>query len=261
MSHYDASLIDRHAYADSAVHRLDPRAKVLATLVFILAVVSYPKHAVAPLVPFVIFPAGMAIMGFVPLGTMAKRVMIALPFIVVIGIFNPLLDRTPGFELFGISITSGWISFASILARGLLCVSAAVVLAATTSFPRITQALRALGVPRVLVVQLLLLYRYLFLLVGEAQRMNRARLLRSGAARNPLKVAVSMLSVLLIRTLDRADVVWLAMKARGFDGDLKTAIRMEWMARDTAFLVLVAGGCVLLRVFPVTETLGRMWLG
>ena len=63
MSYNDADQLDRHAYIDSAVHRLDPRAKVIATLAYIIAVVSYPKYSVAQLFPFLLFPMTMAIMG------------------------------------------------------------------------------------------------------------------------------------------------------------------------------------------------------
>ncbi len=85
MSHHDAERLDRHAYTDSFIHRLDPRGKVLATLVFIVTVVSYPKYAVAPLVPFVVFPMTMAIWGFVPFGLLFRRVLVALPFVVFCG--------------------------------------------------------------------------------------------------------------------------------------------------------------------------------
>ncbi len=261
MNYTDADTIDRHAYIDSVAHRLDPRAKVLATLVFIVTVVSYDKYEVAPLVPFVLFPMGLAILGFVPSKLIAKRILIASPFIVLIGIFNPLLDRAVCFEFQGVQVSYGWVSFASIALRGFLSIFAAVVLVATTSVPRITEALRLLGVPRVLVVQLMLLYRYLFLLIEEARRMNKAKNLRAGSSKTSLSIAASMLSVLLMRTIDRGDAVWLAMKARGFKGELKTARPMKWTAADSVFLVLIVVSCVLLRIFPVTHLLGMLWVG
>jgi len=261
MSYHDADIIDRHAYLDSVVHRLDPRAKVIATLIFIITVVSYDKYAIAPLIPFITFPMAMAILGFVPVKLLAKRLLIASPFIVLIGIFNPILDRSVAIELGGWEISGGWISFASILLRGFLCIAAAVLLVATTSFPRITEAMRSLGVPRVLVVQLMLLYRYLFLLIEEARSMNRAKALRSASSKTPLKVAASMLSVLLIRTIDRGDAVYLAMKTRGFEGELKTARQMEWRTADSVFMSIMLVSCAFLRILPVTHFIGKLGAG
>jgi len=194
----------------------------------------------------------------VPGRVMVRRLLWASPFVLAVGLFNPLFDRAPLVAVGPVTLSGGWISFFSIALRGYLCVAAAIALIATTSIPRIAEALRALGAPRVMVVQLLLLYRYLFLLIGEAQRMNRARALKAGGRRASLAVAASMLSVLAMRTLDRAEAVWLAMKARGFEGDLLTARRMRWRPADSLFLAAVAVACVGLRFYPVTAFLGRL---
>ena len=77
------------------------------------------------------------------------------------------------------SVAGGWISFLSILLRFVLTVSAAIVLVAVTGIHSLCAALEKLGVPRALVTQLLVLYRYLFVLLDEAGRMDRARALRS----------------------------------------------------------------------------------
>lgn len=257
MSHHDANRLDRHAYIDSVIHRLDPRAKVVATFVFIMTVVSYPKYAVAPLIPFVFFPMIMAIMGFVPMGLLLRRLLIASPFIVFIGIFNPLLDRMPMFHIGGLALSGGWMSFISILLRGFLCVGSAIVLIATTSMPKIAEALGELRAPRALVVQLMLLYRYLFILLEEASRMSRARALRAGAGKARIGVATGMISTLLLRTVDRSDSVWQAMQARGFDGQLRAPRRMKWKMKDTMFLLIVIAGSLALRIFPVTRLIGE----
>lgn len=258
MSHHDAERLDRHAYTDSFVHRLDPRGKVLGTLVFIITVVSYPKYAVAPLVPFVIFPMTMAILGFVPVGLLLKRIFVALPFVVFVGIFNPLLDSSPMLVVGSWEISGGWVSFISLLVRGLLCISSAVVLIATTSMPRIAEALSALKVPSALVAQLHLLYRYMFVLTDESRRMNRARQMRSAERSAPLKVAVGMMSTLLVRTIDRSESIWRAMTARGFDGKLKTPAKMKWRMKDSLFLGGMVLFCIFLRFVPVTQYLGKV---
>ncbi len=248
MSFVDASRLDRHAYLDSIVHRFDPRAKVLATLVFIITVVSFDRYALSPLLPFLTFPVVIALLAFIPFGLIVRRFAVALPFILFIGIFNPLLDRAVMVELGGVSVSGGWVSFASILLRGLLCFTAAIVLVGTTPVPRIAEALRALHFPRALVVQLLLLYRYLFVLTDEAGRMRRAQVLRAGTSRTSLRDAAGMLSVLLLRTVDRSEGIWRAMLARGFEGELQTPRRLSWRLSETVFLVIVSAGSVALRM-------------
>ena len=96
MSCHEADRLDRLSYLDSPAHRLDPRAKLLATLAFVVAVVSFPKYEVSALTPFVFFPLLLAGAGGIPLGLIARRVVIVSPFAIMIGLFNPLLDRAPG---------------------------------------------------------------------------------------------------------------------------------------------------------------------
>jgi cobalt/nickel transport system permease protein len=187
-----------------------------------------------------------------------NRVLAALPFIVLIGIFNPVFDRAPVELWDGHQIRAGWISFFSIILRGVLCVSAAVTLIGTTSFPRFIAALQALKVPDALATQLMLIYRYLFLMLGQARSMRRAKSLRSASEKTRFRVAISMLAALLNRTLDLAQSVWMAMKARGFDGRLKVTRPMIWRRADSLYLALVLAGSVLFRFWPVSEWLGRM---
>ena len=53
----------------------------------------------------------------------------------------------------------------------------------TTPFALLLEAMRQLGMPRMIVVQLGFLYRYLFVLIDEAMRLRRARDFRGAAWR------------------------------------------------------------------------------
>ena len=259
MSCYEADRLDRLSYLDSPAHRLDPRAKLLATLAFVVAVVSFPKYEVSALTPFVFFPLLLAGAGGIPLGLIARRVAIVSPFAIMIGLFNPLLDRAPGVQFGPVALSAGWVSFASILARFSLTMSAALVLTATTSFPALCQGLTALRVPRAFVVQLLFLYRYLFLLAEESGRLRRARDLRGiGARGRTLRIAAAAMGVLFTRTLDRAERIYQAMAARGFDGTVRQLRTLRFCRSDALFLAGVAGGALALRLLPVTIWLGSL---
>jgi len=257
---HSAQMLDRLGYGETLIHRLDPRAKTLATLAFILTVVSFPKYSVAPLVPFAIYPLVFVILGQIPASVILKRTAAVSPFAVLVGIFNPLLDTAPMVRVAGVDVSGGWISFISILLRFTLTVSAALALIATTSFPRICQGLDALRVPRAFIVQMLFLYRYLFVLIEEAVRLKRARDLRRFGQRTGLRprVAAALIGVLFLRTYERAERIYLAMCARGFDGHVRLARRLHFARTDLAFLVFSVAGCLALRVVPVVHWLGRL---
>lgn len=254
--------MDRLSAQQTALHRLDPRAKLVTTLVFITVVISFPKYEISALVPFALYPLALAAMGNIPAVFLIKKLLWVSPFAILIGIFNPLLDREILVRLGGVALTGGWISFGSILVRFALTVGAALTLIAVTGFNAVCLALEKLGTPKVFVVQLLFLHRYLFVLMDEAVRMVRARALRSFGSRGAdLKSFGALLGQLLLRTMDRAQRIYLAMSCRGFDGDIHMLQTLHFGRREIAFVTgwtLLFG---LLRIYDLPVLIGRLTVG
>lgn len=259
---YDLGRLDQLAYGDTPVHRVDARAKVGVTLVFLVCVVSFRPYDVVPMLPFALFPLFLALDAGLPLGFLGRKLLAVAPFAVLVGMFNPLLDRSVVAQFAGIELSGGWVSFTSILLRFALTTLAALVLIATTSFSGICSALGRLGMPDVLVTQLLLLYRYLFVLGEETMRLARARALRSfgGRGMGP-RVYAQILGSLLLRTYGRAARVYQAMLSRGFDGTVRVAREQRFTARDGVFLFGWSTAFVLARVFDVPMLIGGFVTG
>jgi len=254
--------LDRLARQDTAVHRVDPRAKVVATAVFVVCVVSFDRYEVLGLLPFFVFPVVLAAEGGVPFGFLGRLLLAVAPFALLVGAFNPLLDRGLVAVAGGFEVAGGWVSYASILLRFLLTASAALVLTATTGFTGVCLALERLRLPDVLVTQLLLLYRYIFVLGDEALRMGRARSLRSVGRRGTgVRVYAQMLGQLLLRTFARAQRVYLAMKCRGFDGQVRVARRLHVRTADVVFVLGWSALFVTFRFVDVATLLGRLVTG
>jgi cobalt/nickel transport system permease protein len=255
---YQLGKIDHLAALDTPIHRIDPRAKVLTTMVFLVCVVSFGKYEVLAMLPFAIFPIALASSGNLPLGYLARKLLFVAPFAVAVGVFNPLLDRTVIVQLGELGISGGWVSLASILLRFALTTSAALVLIGTTSFNGVCMALERLGAPDVFATQLLFLYRYIFVLGEEALSMTRARALRSFGGRGMgMRVFASMLGHLLLRTYDRAHRVYLCMLSRGFDGQIRTARRLHLGGRDAVFTGSWCALFVVCRLYNVPLLLGQ----
>ncbi len=256
---FEFSRLDVLSSQDTPLHRLDPRTKVLTTLAFIIAVVSFDRYAVSGLIPFVLYPVVLVIVGNLPPWYLLRKVLIAAPFAVVVGIFNPVFDRGLLVQIGPIAISGGWISFASILIRFALTVSAALILIATTSFQGICAALEKMAVPRAFVVQLLFLYRYVFVLMEEASRMATARSLRSFNGRGKgFRVFISMIGQLLLRSFDRAQRIHAAMLCRGFNGEIRIVRPLEPHWRDAAFLSGWTALFILFRLCNIPQAMGGL---
>ena len=260
--YFDIGRLDRLSYRETCVHHLDPRAKVIATMLFLLTVISFPKYEVVALAPFFLFPVLLMTIGEIPVRFIVKKVIAVSPFAIFIGIFNPFLDTRTVAVILGIPISGGWLSFLSIILKFSLTVSAALLLIATTSFPGVCHALRRLGFPPLFVSQLCFLYRYLFVLMEEAMRVIRARDMRSFGTRGAgIKVFVRLIGVLFLRTVDRAERIYYAMLSRGFQGDIPSLKRSRIAAADLAFMAATISFLGVFRFFRITEGIGRIVQG
>lgn len=246
--HYDLS--DQYIHHPSVVHQLDPRVKVVATLLYILAVGVTPEGiwwAFGLQFGLLLMIMISAHLNFLHI---LRRSFIAAPFIMA-ALAVPF--TTPGPELLQIpglewSITQpGLIRFGSILLRAWLAVQSAILLSATTRVPDMFWALAELRFPKSLVAVISFMYRYLFVLADEASRMLRARASRSpkikGAQKPSLlwqgKVAGSMVGYLFLRSLERSERVYDAMLSRGYDGQMRSLVRFQMRASDWVFISLM----------------------
>jgi cobalt/nickel transport system permease protein len=261
-SFLDIGYLDTLACRATSIHRLDPRAKLVTTLVFIVSIVSFNKYQVASLIPFAVYPVVLTAMADLPAAYLCRKILMAAPFAFFIGILNPFWDRHILVQLGTIGISGGWISFASIMLRFLLTVSAALILIASTGFNAVCLALEKMGTPRSFVVQLLFLYRYIFVLTDEASRMVRARSLRAfGGNGMGIRVFGSMIGHLLLRTLDRAQRIHLAMLCRGFDGEIRIARALDFSGRDALFCLGWCGVFIIMRLYNIPELIGNAAIG
>jgi len=258
LEYFNIGYLDTLSYKNTFVHRLDPRVKILTSFIFILFVVSFPKYELSGLMPFFVYPVFLLTAGDIPLRAIAKKVLFISPFAIFIGIFNPLFDTNVVLTVFGIPVTGGWISFLSIIIKFILTVSTALLLIATTSFPGICEALERLKLPRVFVIQLLFLYRYLFVFLEEALKTIRAREARSfGKRGKEMKTFIKLISVFLIRTVERAEKIYQAMLSRGFRGEIKVLRRYGLRPQDVIFGISSVIIFYVLRNYDVVSIVGE----
>jgi cobalt/nickel transport system permease protein len=263
MSHVETALhhvgtLDELSARDTAAARLDPRCKLAGAIAFVAVVASFGRLELGRLVPLVALFLLAVPLCDVPWRGLLLRLAVASPFALGIAAFEPFLDRRPALSLAGVQLTTGEIAFAVILTKFALSLGAALLLVATTGFDAVCAALGRLGAPRVVVAQLSLTYRYLFVLGGEAGRMLRAHALRAPALRRPtVRTAGTLIGHLLIRSLDRAERIHHAMLARGFSG--RFPVRRPWRLR-TADLLFVLCVVVLLAAVRLVDVAGLVGL-
>jgi cobalt/nickel transport system permease protein len=207
--------LDRYSRGNSVCHRLPARLKIVLTLGVILAslclpIEQWPLHGCLLCLVF-----AAQSLAKIPLRYLLRRLTLFLPFVLLLAISIP---SAQGFQ-------RGWELFFAVLVRSALSFLAGLWLVNVTPFDELLTALRKFGVPLVLIAILAFMYRYLFVVFDELNRMRDARRARSFGRRSwrrELAERAQLVGVLLIRSLERAERVYGAMCARGWNGQIHT---------------------------------------
>jgi cobalt/nickel transport system permease protein len=208
------------------LQKLDPRVKIVAILPLILiAALARELRVIALLFALAV---ALALLSRVPLGTLAKRVWLAaLTFTGFISV--PALFLTPGRAIYSVPVL-GWTVTAQGVRTALYLVMRAetaatfsVLVVLSTPWGNLLKALRVLRLPTVLVVILGMTYRYIFLLLRTAHDMfesRKSRMVGKLGSRELRRVATASAGVLMSKTLQLSGDVYLAMRSRGFRGEV-----------------------------------------
>jgi len=241
---------------DSPLHGADARVKLVVTVAFIVAVTSLPAGVWPAYGAMAVLVWGAVAVSRAGVLRLLRRSALAAPFVLIAA---PSVFARPGEGVFELGLgfarltatDEGLAFFGSVVAKSWMSVTAAALLTATTPMPDVIRGLRSLGIPAVLVSIVAFMYRYVFVLVDEAQRLLRARAARSaGAGRGTggtvvwrARVAGGMAGSLFLRTYERSERIYLAMLARGFDGEVRVRAARRLSARSAAWGAVAVGVC------------------
>ena len=240
--------------ANSILHKMDPRAKLVGTMVFIISVFvfhTFPGYAVATL-----FLAGMIIISKVPPKFMFKGLKAIVMLLMITVIFNILL--TPGKVLWQwgiLHVTEEGLKLAGRMAiRLTYLVIGSSIMTLTTTPNQLTdgleKSLRPLNKIHIPVHEIAMMMsialRFIPILLEETDKIMKAQIARgadfeSGNLIQKVKNMVPLLVPLFISAFRRANDLAMAMEARCYHGgDNRTQMKpLHYTRRDhIAYVVL-----------------------
>lgn len=235
------SFLDRYSDIDSFIHRLDPRTKVITTFAFILVMVLTPPTGWQAFALYFAIIAGLVLISKIPPFYVLKRSLVIVPFVLFITIFIPFLKSGEPSGSYNIWIwqvsNSGLLILWNVLIKAWLSMLSLILLSSTTKFSELLNGLEQLRLPKVMVMILSFMYRYIFVLVDEVIRMKQARDSRNFGGKRTwqLKTIGNMVGTLFLRSYERGERVYGAMVARGFDGETRTLSTPHFRTADLYF--------------------------
>ncbi|QTJ34022.1 energy-coupling factor transporter transmembrane component T family protein [Dolosigranulum pigrum] len=261
----DKLIFGRYVTGDSLIHRLDPRAKLLSTILFVV-IIFLANNWMTYL--------GLAL--FVGLGIYLSDIKLSFfingvkPLIWLI-LFTVLLQVvfTAGdkvlFSWWVIVISKeGLVNGAFIFMRFVLIIFMTTLLTLTTMPMSLTEAIeyllhpgKKIGVPvHEIALMLSIALRFVPTLMDETEKIMNAQRARGidfgeGNLYNQMKSIVPMLIPLFVSSINRAEELATAMEARGYKGgEGRTKFRqLTWQRRDTYLLGVYLAMTIFLIIF------------
>ena len=259
---YEIRSLDTLANENRWVNRLHPLVKLWVTILYIGITVSFPKYNLSGLLVMAVYPVILFVVGEISFKDSVRRLWLVLPLVCVVGIFNPLFDKDTVAYFGSLAVSGGVISMITLMLKGIFTVLAGYLLIASTTIEKICYALRLLHLPKLFVTQILLIYRYLSVLLAEANRMTQAYALRAPGQKGVhFKVWGSLAGQLLLRSMDRAEELYGSMTLRGFRGEFYYADAPAYGRSGLAFAVVCIALFLGARCFIISSLLGGLLIG
>jgi cobalt/nickel transport system permease protein len=226
-------LVDRWSSGSSLIHRLDPRAKLVALLALLVALAT-ANRGVPLLALELLLLLGLGFVAAqIPIMQALTRAAIVLPFAATFAVIS-WLGGEPGRGL-------------SLLLKSYISALAVLLLVSTTRLPALLGALEDFGAPRFLLEVAQFLYRYLFLLSGQVAIMAQAAAARGASGGTRFRASGGALGTLFAQSYVRAENIHRAMLARGFAGRLPGLAANRFRPADALFLAFASAAPWALR--------------
>ena len=252
--------------ADSVIHKLDPRTKLFATLLFIISVFSF--DGIVGFIVMTAFLFGVIALSKVPLSFMLRGLTAIMILLVIAGLFNLFL--TPGqvlWSIWKIHITREGLRNAVLMTiRMVYLIMGSSVMTLTTTPNQLTDGLekalkplQKINVPvHEIAMMMSIALRFIPILIEETDKIMKAQMARgadfeTGGLVKKAKNMVPLLVPLFVSAFRRANDLALAMEARcyvGGEGRTKM-IPLVYHKVDRLAYVVVIAYFVLLMVIKV----------
>ena len=115
---HELSEMDELASRSSPVHKLGPTAKLISTIIYIAAVMSFGKYRLSALIPMLLWPVLLFQLSGIPVRTCFYKLRIVLPLVLAMGLFNPFFDREPMLYLGSAAVSGGVIAMLTLMLKG-----------------------------------------------------------------------------------------------------------------------------------------------
>ena len=228
--------LDKYAGLDTFIHRLDPRAKIIAAIFMLIVVISETPAGLNHFYLYFLFIFLSVIMSKVPFAFIMKRTLLVLPFILLTAASIPFSSWLSSSHIDSRSLTLALL----VTLKAAFAVIMLTLLTSVEKFHILLAGFRKLKMPSIFGIISALMYRYIFILIDELHRTRFARESRAPGDYkiNRFKIYGNQAAVIFLRSWERADKVYQSMLARGFNGSFPEMKNLNYSKTDYIFVII-----------------------
>jgi len=252
------------SYAHSGrLSSVAPQVKLLLAFIALVTAVFSTSPA-TPLLIFLTMSTALVLLAGIPsrvyLTALAAPASFTIPVVLLIPFFVADGEALLTVKLFSHTFiaTREGLNEALLLASRVLAGTASLFfIIFTTPAAAIFAAMRSLKIPTLFVEMCMLIYRFLFVLIDEAERMLKAQKVRLGYAsyRQSFDSFALLASNLFLRSYLRAERAFTALEARGYRGDIEFSDFEGAGLNLSSILIVITFSALLTAVAYLTRNL------
>ena len=265
--------IERYAYRDSVIHRLDARVKIIVVFATIIAMVSIPYSPVVLTVGTLFFVFFVLLWTLTRLSPVVylKRALLIIPLWGIVILFQ-IFIKNPYYTVyttvvalpFGINIYAESIQFAFILlVKFIITISFIILLSSTTKVQDMLDGGRRLGLPAEFALALGMMIRYLFVfgymyrkIIQTLETKAFDPFDRNLPYRYRMRQIGYTIGTMFIRSYEQGERVYTSMLCRGYGRHSQLFLKKKvFKSSEWIFLVICLGFIVII---PVTAWLKQV---
>ena len=240
MKHHFA---DEYAQINGTLQKIDPRIKIVFSLLFIFLVNLTPFSKAFSLIYYAFILGLCVLLARIPLIRILQKSLVVLPFILSFALFLLFYHtHQPWFSLF-------------IILKAYLSLIAMILLISSTSFSHFLKALQKLKIPAIMVMIFSFMYRYLFVIADELMSVKMAKDARTvgGSKWFHTKALANIFGVVFIHSFERSERIYQSMLSRGFDGTIRILDDFDLKQRDYVFGISAATIFIVIKILEYSR--------
>lgn len=247
------NFLDKYSSLNTPVHNIHPLVKVAAYIILVIVILTCSIFKPLEVMFISLMMCILIMVAKIPLTFFIRKTLLLLPVFISVLVLMPFMRGENviwgGKFILPLILTREGISLSTgLLIKSALFLWASILLFSTTRFNELLYVLRKSGIPQLIIILLAFMYRYVFLLIDEMERVYtgyQARIFKRQSVGNFLKTLSFLVRAIFIRSFERSGRIYQAMCARGFRGEIYLMQQPRFSPADiyklAGFITLIIG--------------------